>query len=181
MEYVDQSADNIVLNTIDGDFSFDELNLISQKEFFIGRTKISFGILGASHFLKVENKNDIFAEVFACIKMDKKESFSLIDAASNKSLNLEKKLLDYSFKSTRVKMDSNSKKRYSSVVAQSSLVEVFPGDAEYIFPMGEDSFEFEPLTAIAIKAVGKDIYLETLHSYPNEQTLIFTDTKITLK
>lgn len=143
---MEQLKDNQTINIKD-------LQIIKRKSFKIAENTVEFGIIKRGYFISVKNGDNKFEQI--CVHQDGKRSLFKNDDQMNG--------VHFVF---RVDAEEGVAEEYNRIKTQSSLVELFSDECEYIFPKGRESFEYEDLIAISVRSTGKEIDFEILDSSP---------------
>ncbi len=153
MNYVKQSYKDLVLTISKREIH--KVNILKTLRFKFNSYFIDLSIIGASHFL---NMNDELFEVFAVNDIKKECLFSQkIDKLSNIFYKFEN--FTYLFRLINKIEEDN-----------------YDLEFNYIFP-GENN----PETKILLKRINNLVKIYTSHYYPNEFTTIYTETIINFK
>lgn len=180
--YEDQSASELRLNLVQGAVDKKILTLLCTGEIIIGDLKIGAGIIGASHYFELvesDTNNVLFTEIFACkdLRCDDTLYYGDIEDASSIRKNIGER--KYRFKVVQ-KNWNNGKKMYHDLFDSINLSDDNLEIAlKYDFPTEAD-YPFKAVTLVFLKVSvdGKSIEVKTLHAYPNEDSLVFTETII---
>jgi hypothetical protein len=180
LTYVDQSADNLRLNLVEGIVDKKLLNVLSTGGVDLSYGRIEAGIIGASHYLEFTRPDGsiAFTEVFACIDVASSNQVLSEKLQNVASLNKEFGDINYDFSSCKLNW-KEGKEKYNELLG---LVHSDHDDLhiglQFRFPSLEKG-DFSPLTLVYVKADPKNlcVEVETLHAYPNEDALVFTKTK----
>lgn len=174
MEFQDQSANDLVLNLIPFDRDISDLMVLVDKIISDEKYTVKYGIIGASHFVKVTNKqtNTTMIEVFACVSLDDKN----VDAISvNDATNQQLKVNGFNHVFSKLTITSDDPEflfRFNDEMNKSNV-----DGLQYIFPKRDDD-EFDPLTTIAVTLNNGGVFISTMHAYPNEKVITITNSNI---
>jgi len=179
--YIDQSANELRLNIVEGYLNKEPLNVIIEKKMVIDTLEVEAGIIGASHFVTVQCKNSTISEVLACLELKNCGEESFISKISHNSTQklFKKENYEYEFSSEILDWSDESSIRYSNfekLVKQSEL----KNDCialSYLFPT-KIKHEYEAKTEVVVSYNKKILEIRTLHAYPNENKIVFTKTNI---
>ncbi|MCD4817073.1 MAG: DUF2617 family protein [Candidatus Cloacimonetes bacterium] len=180
MEYIDQSASNLLLTIVKGDLDMTQFNILSEEKIQYPDLKIISRIIGGSHIITIQSKDIVLHEIFACISVKDKKPFLLCkplkDIESNVFLKFENQL-NYQFSSScQTSEEGFNKLQEIEILAKNRKTNNKHG-LIFEFPGNNDS---APKTIIYTVLMGKNIEIKTAHSYPNEQKIVFTETKVKL-
>jgi len=173
MEFIDQSSSELRLSLSDSNFNLESLSVIKSETVSFDNLKIKFGILGASHFVRIKSKNVDLTEIFACADVENSESIRLdngFDLIKNTNA------FRYSFTSNILCWDEvKGKYFYEYMSSEKNSSEIF---LSFDFP-SEKEGNFQARTSVLIKrdSAAKSISITTMHAYPNENNLIKTYTE----
>jgi hypothetical protein len=174
IKYEDTSHKTLGLGLASGNIDVSNLSVISTKT--VGN--IEFGILGASHYVKIHNGPDTLNEIFACRKLNGDVRYYSINDLNNQSINTQNRYFNYEFK---VEVIDDKKfidaliKEFEDADANNygdSLMELFPTKGEV---------PFKACTYINVKESEHFTRVQTIHTYPEENTIVYTESKINLK
>lgn len=180
IEYIDQSAQALCLSLIEGGLDKERFTVIQSGRFAAGDLRIKASIIGSSHLLEFTAGAASFYEVFACMDgLDASQTTfhkPLKDIAGPVELILH--CCRYSFTSEVCgRQEGKAKlKRLERAAALANAGENGVGLA-YEFPT--ERIDAPKTIVVARFDSGTDnIEIETAHSYPNEDTIVFTKSKI---
>jgi len=183
-EYIDQSAKTLSLNVFKGIPDMNQFSVLAEGNLETSKVSIKLYIIGASHVVEV-NISDvcIFYEAFSCIpckktpdtilsyKIDKIESpiIKLIYPSNEKIINPAVYQFEYSIEDYFSSKDYLNK--FETMYNNNQNVVL-----NYNFPQGGN--EEIPKTILAVRINDQSINIESVHTYPNENTNVFTKTTI---
>ncbi len=179
--YVDQSAVELRLTVCKDSLNFDQFNLLEVRERWCGGIFVQAAIIGASHVLRFTTTDgEALNEVFACMDV----------ATSGRPLLVAKSLprdqvkfdlggLTYNFDSEVRTGDSALDKlgqlQLDIGIAKNSVREI---GLSHDFPKkSEDPWIPQTLIYVGPRQ-GGGAFARTAHSYPNENTIVFTETTV---
>jgi len=185
MIFVDQSYTQLQLGLYDGDVDLSALQILVQKNVEITPIfQLKAGIIGASHFIKIQYKDRCFTEVFACALVEDanclplhRAPFSKLQALAINPLPTLSYQFKHQFKS--FKNQANINKELQQRISQLSAKGIH---LSYNFP----SLTQQITTArtVVITDVNKDhsaINTFTIHEYPEEQVIVTNESCFTIK
>lgn len=174
IKYEDTSHKVLGLALANGNLDVSNLSIISSKT----EDNFEFGVLGASHYVKVRNGIHMLTEVFACRKLAGDMSYYSLDQLTNQTTSTQTQAFTYDF-SVELIEDINF---INALISQfekaredndgASLMEIFPTKEEQ---------PFQACTYVHVKENKKFIRAQTLHAYPEEQIVVYTESKFKLK
>jgi hypothetical protein len=172
IKYEDTTHKALGLIVAENDLDVTNLSIIERK--VIG--DIEIGVLGASHYIKVRDNDNILTEVFACksISGADYQPLSVLDD----DIENEYKGFMYSFNQLTFEGDE-----VDGIINLYDLL--YDGDSEnglkVEFPTN-DVVQFPPVTYVQItQNIEKYLEVITLHAYPEENVVVTTETKIKFK
>jgi hypothetical protein len=174
IKYEDTSHKTLGLGLASGDVDVSNLSIISKKT--VGN--VEFGVLGASHYVKVKNGPQTLNEIFACRKIDGEVRYYSLDQLGHQSVSTQNSYFTYDFKVELIDdkdfIDALIKefKEAESNNYGDSLMELFPTKEEGAF---------EACTYMNVKDCEEFIRAQTLHAYPEENIVVYTESKFKLK
>ena len=174
--YKEQSVKDIryLFSTTTPKLKLTEYKKAQYKNKFI---QFNVSILGESHKLEVIVENlvnlkhqDNYTEIVACLEGMPKNS---LPANAKQELRNS----TYFFKSKVFPLSGDNIKNMPTLInitgKETELLNV-----DYVF---DTQHKYKAITAIVIKQVGYDYLVKTLHTYPNENTMLITETLIKIK
>jgi hypothetical protein len=186
MKYVDQSARDLRFYLVSGEVDVAALTILRDCEFsFCGRS-VRIGILGASHFvcLKDGNEEPLY-EVFACAELTLSGSYLHGGPLGKLRPDVRVQIggIDYSFEQRLVFWPEASDELHSLT----ELVEDAPNEGHsygliYEFP-AIGMVLYKPRTLVhadIASTLPETLVVKTAHCYPNEGTVVFTKTTLSI-
>jgi hypothetical protein len=180
--YVDQSASGLRFYLVAGAVDVEPFTVIATRQLQWNHHKIEMGILGASHFLRIEcGDSDVLSEVFACAEVDLERSF--IKSAPFSDLPAQVQVpfegMRYRFSPRLVCWEDGAAElcELRKQIAESS-VERRTWGLEHQFPSLPGDDETKPPLTLLWAKVGGQFTLKTAHCYPNEKQIVFTTTTL---
>ncbi len=174
IEYKDTSAEKLGLAFASKDIDVTALDVIDKRDF----ENLEFGILGASHYLKLKVGEEVFTEVFSCEQFKNCEKgITYINNCEDLILTMDIGNFRYQTSIRTYEYNGGTKDKintlmddYESMAYESSLLFEFPykGDPE-----------FTPITMVGVNKVLRDYKIVTIHAYPEENKFVTTKTWIT--
>ena len=184
MNYLEQTANTIRIFLVEGNFSKEQFNLLKESSCTWKNILINFGILGESHFVNfLHTERDVptsFTEICACTSASFNPETSTLHLSNYLSelpmtpITQIWNAYTYTFVHKKVKYN-DSKKLVANLLAQKSKSDTVL--LEYTFP-GKTFFHTKPLTAIGITTTDTEISIQTVHTYPNENISVFTNSTL---
>ena len=173
IEYKDTSAEKLGLAFASKDIDVTALGVIDKKIF----EDLEFGILGASHYLKLKVGEDVFTEVFSCEQFKNCEKgITYVDDCEDLILTTKVGKFRYQISIIErffVEPDKDVFNRmmldYESMNYESSLLFEF----QY-----KGNPKFTPITMIGVTKQYSSYVIETIHAYPEENKFVTTKTWI---
>lgn len=179
-KYVDQSAHSLRLTLCNGRLDQSQFTILERGWCKVGDMAVEAAIVGGSHFLTVEHSGQVFSEVCVCMpfkhtgKVYLDEPLYSVEGFDSRTVEGTPQSLVYGVRRRVVawdKADSDMKELLSRVNSSSrenviALVHDFPrckGDSR------------DPRTVVSVVRVEGGLSVSTIHSYPQEDLVVFTD------
>ncbi len=178
--YVDQSAKDLRFYLVQGNVDVTTLTILATDTVAWGERSVTMGILGASHFLSIAGcETPTLHEVFACAELDTFGPFLKSGPLGQLQATVEIAVgtLAYTFTPRLVSWDAGEEElqqlidavvRAQGCANQIGLLFEFPATG---------SGSRRPYTIVWGDAAD-ELLVRTVHCYPNEATLVFTETRI---
>jgi len=179
--YVDQSALDLNLTLLENNLPTDKLNILKVSELEIGSVRARAGIIGASHFCSFGvPRNDIsLHEVFSCKKIDtnaRRMFYGPIgDIPAELTLDLDE--AHYTFTPSVHEWGDEADDYLGDFENRVRLSSESAIGLQYRFPSKESGGRC-PKTIVCLQSQPDRIFVETAHTYPNENTIVITETKL---
>jgi hypothetical protein len=173
MQYIEQTPDDLRLIIGDKVISSDNFNVVSKHHIKHKGYSIVFGILTESHFVTFKRNETEFSEVCACndVKVTGTEQVKI----TNQTAKLQRDYLDLSYSFSHEAMNmSTGTKRLSLLQDKRSRTDVHY--LTHTFPTSKQG-EFPAVTEVYI-SVSEVITIESVHTYPNCDVMVFTTSVI---
>jgi hypothetical protein len=180
--YLDQSADALQLNLVQGAVDKDSLTVLCTGWLGAYDERIEAGILGASHYLEVSVDGQVvLTEVFACVAGVQSEAPLLFrgDLQDASSIRKHVPTMQYDFRARKLNWKRAEREFDRLVNNARNAHQRHRLGLVYAFPEQEGiSYPFPPLTAVYCCLDQKTlaVNVQTIHAYPNEDALVFTET-----
>lgn len=174
INYVDTSHKTLGLAVSETDLDVTNLSVISKK--VIGN--VEFGVLGASHYIKMRHGNYMITEVFACKKLEGDMKYYPITELLGRQVSTQTNAFQYDFKVELIK-----ERKYIDALINEFEKARTEKDGETLmeaFPTKVDP-PFKACTYIHFKEYETFIRVQTLHTYPEEEITVYTETKFKRK
>lgn len=146
-----------------------KLTNLKDKTFNLNDYKVKVTILGESHKIEISKEDFYLVEVVACIGNVAKK---LPTENENFNLNYNFKSLIHDLKSDKIQeLDKLNEIEFENVENISLSFEM------------KESFKFEAVTIVSINTLvnEKGFFFRTLHTYPNENKALLTESIIKLE
>ena len=177
MKYVDQTLESMLLYIVSRTLDTSIFTVISQSSFIYNDIKITFGILAESHFATIESKDATFNEVCACAEFDidniiPKNIFEI----QNQTLNEETEQYSYQFSTITLETRQGKKKLKALRRKRRSL------NTHYLAHTFPSKWIWSKSAVTEIYITEADaITIESVHTYPNEEMIVFTESTYSTK
>ncbi len=177
MTFLEQSSSDLQLTIAKGNLDLKQFNIISQCKKSFLNFDVTMRIIGGSHFITFKNNHLEFHEIFACHNVRSKEALIYKENFGNIKNKLHLKFsenINYSFESFTLPQE----KALEKMCKIEKLVEKIKNENKSLsFEFPASNNETPPKTIIYLELIdAKKISLETIHSYPNENKFVFTQT-----
>lgn len=175
--YVEQAADSIRLYLSNGRPNYEQFSILKGLYKNFDTVKVSYGILGASHFVHVKSPKHELAEICACVNGDFTDSDKIIFAKhlkdiTNGHLHVEDSCYSFDYKKVKGKaMVANELKHLRHHKTKDSLhiIQKFPG---------RHFFSKKAITELVLNFDGEILEIRSVHTYPNEDSAVFTKSTV---
>ena len=181
--YEDQSANELRLNLVQGAVDKKLLTVLCTGNIDLAYGSVDVGIIGASHYFSFVNPSGetIFTEVFACTDLDRVKNrvfFGDLHHANTLQQTFDCDL-DYKFNAEQLNWATGESKFRNLIGKVQSDLNQYQIGLQFVFPK-TDGDVFPPVTVVYATADPRHlaVAVETLHAYPNEDSLVFTKTII---
>lgn len=174
INYEDTSHKVLGLAVSDFDLDVSNLSVISTQK--VG--DFEFGVLGASHFFKMRNGSNIITEVFACKKLEGDIRYYPLESLVGQKVSTENNSFVYDFKVELIE----DKKFIDALIGMfdEAVTKNDGHNLAELFPTKEE-LPFKACTNINVKEYKSFIRVQTLHTYPEEGIIVYTESKIKRK
>ena len=184
LKYQDQSSKALMLQLVQGAVDKKLLTVLCTGSIKVPYGNINAGIIGASHYLEFVDFDGkvLFTEVFACVDIGSDNQVYSGDLRDASSIRKHFDNLTYDFKSRAYGWDRGEVNFLKLTELVDKSINQFQFGLQFSFPC-EDQLEFPPVTLVHVKAdpIKLDVEVRTIHAYPNEGVLVFTETKLQQK
>lgn len=184
LPYVDQSASGLRFYLVRDYVDVSPFTVIAETSFRWNHLDIDMGILGASHFLRINDKATPVSEIFACAELMHEKPFvraaPFPDLPSQIQVPFEN--LFYRFIPRLVSWEDGQEELaiLRTAIARSGNKTRTHG-LEHQFPSLPGDDETKPPLTLVYAKVGGQLTLKTAHCYPNEGQIVFTTTTLNKK
>lgn len=181
LPYVDQSASGLRFYLVRDRVDVSPFTVIKETSFRWNHLDVDMGILGASHFLRINDRLFSLSEIFACATIEHQKPFvqaaPFPDLPSQIQVPFEHFL--YRFKPRLVSWESGVKELgilRAAIARSGSRTRTY--GLEHQFPSLPGDEETKPPLTLVYAKVGGQLTLKTAHCYPNEGQIVFTTTTL---
>ncbi len=185
MVFIDQSATNLHLSVYDGDVDLSPLNIIKQTSQQLSPTRsLHMGIIGASHFIKIQYGTHFFTEVFACTDLAAFQSNKLYPDSTKelKNLSIERTNgLQYDFQHQFHALKEQDL-IYQELDAAVNRLSSKGIHLSFTFPQADNNKLIA--RTITVADVSEDlstIHSFTIHEYPQEEIIVTNRSRFSFK
>lgn len=181
--YIDQSAQDLALNVLQGHPNEEQFNILEQGSLEGIGLKVKASIIGASHMVELTVGDVRLCEVFSC-EADKSRAGSMISSSFPEikvPVVMDLDGVEYHFECFST--DSLRGAGLFHMLEKQSRFASRRGicGLAYKFPKGGYTQQDFPKTVLVAVVNGGKIELQTAHSYPNEETIVFTKTMVSIE
>lgn len=181
LTYQDQSAEDLRLNLVQGAVDKKQLTVLCTGNIEVPYGRVEAGIIGASHYLEftLPNGHIVFTEVFACTEIESTEKIFYGGLQDAGSIKKHFKDMTYTFRVRNMKWGAGEAEFEHLMEVVKSAFNQFQFGLQFSFPKTDD-LEFPPVTLMYVQADPENMAVEvkTLHAYPSDKALVFTETKL---
>lgn len=182
MDYVDQSATGLRYFLVADAVDVTPFSVIETTSFQWHHRKIEMGILGASHYLRIDwGDGKVLTELFACADPQIEAAFVKSAPFTDLPARTEVPFADkvYRFAPRLVSWEEGEAELATLVRSvegshpdhrQWGLMHQFPS-------LSGDDEKKPPLTLVCARVIGQ-LTVKTAHCYPNEGQIVFTTTTV---
>jgi hypothetical protein len=175
MEYTEQSAGSIRLYLTKGDPDLQQFTTLARASCMHSDMSVEFGILGESHFVSFLLGANRLTEVCACTDVKIPSSAECI--AYDFLPNLEEDPITTSFATYHYSFTYKYMNWEKGSIRLEELHSKHREDnaqkLTYLFPSPDP--DVDPATTKVYVTLDKSIITETVHTYPNEEVMVFTE------
>ena len=176
MVFIDQSATHLQLAIYDGDVDLSPLNIIKEAHQQVSSSlSLHMGIIGASHFIKIQHGSHFFTEVFACTDLKAFQSSKLYPDSTKelKNLSIERANgLQYEFQHQFHSINDQALiyKELDTAINQLSSKGIH---LSFTFPQSNDKeLVARTITVADVNENHSTIQSFTIHEYPQEGIIV---------
>jgi len=183
--FEDQSARDLRLSIVQGDLDKSQLSILATKQ-LVGPTpksplyRFEANIIGASHLLVFQLGELTVSEVLACCNVDTENQRAHCGPLDHVLGSVELDFpgqIKYRFE-VELEDWKSGFARLQSLVPMAKEPEERAIGMIYDFP--QEGLFHPPQTIVSAKAVRGGVGILTAHSYPNEESIVFSQTHISL-
>lgn len=180
MEYADQTSGAIRLYLTEGEFDISQFTVLQNASLTWQDFEIHFGILGESHYVQFRYGDAVLNEICACTEIINPDNSKLIEYdflpnIHHLPLATQFLIFPYTFDFTYIDWEEGTKRLEALRKKQkqngtSVLTHAFPS---------RDTEEHTPITEVYVET-NERILVHTVHTYPNEDMMVFTESVLKL-
>ena len=181
MEYTDQTSGAIRLYLAKGGFDIGQFAILREATLVYEGITIRFGILGESHFIEFSRNGEILSEICACVEAAQVDRTRLIahDFLPNlHAIPVTTNFHNHSYAFTFTYADWHHGEAMLQALRESGGAE-HVHTLTYTFP-SHDDIPHEAVTELYL-TTNDTITLKTVHTYPNEHMMVFTESTLVPK
>ena len=174
-EYQDQSVHNLILSFAEDDIDLAQFRILTEGWVDNDNLIVRAGIIGASHFVKINSDKGVIYEVLSCIEVEGNHNIlycepldSILKEATitikNEQVQCNFQVKSERWESGKQQVKQMEEEGVNTKTSQLYLAHNFTG----INP------DYQPKTLVNLKLETEELFLKTVHAYPNEERIIFT-------
>ena len=184
--YIDQSAAELRLHVVGGRLDLSQFTVLRTGAVDGPNLRVRAGIIGASHVLAIQRgKEPPLHEVFACLDLQNdaqaKRLYSSAATELPVAIECEPAGLGYRFRS-RVTDDRGARDELALLEARIARARTGRQSSElglaHEFPALPGEKAPKTLVWVGLDAATQSVKVETAHYYPNEGTIVFSETRV---
>lgn len=177
LSYKEQSSDSLKLFVGKNIFAKEDHTVVQRSSFSAGFFEVTFGILAESHFVSIKHSKFQMDELCICtdIIIPGSESLRLSEIGS-KDIIMDEDAYLYTFRTEHLR-NGEAQAKCQTLFSKRNKLETY--HLEHVFPTAEAS-QPNALTGIYI-TIDDGLLIESVHTYPEEDVEVFTQSKLTLK
>ena len=178
IEYKEQNSDSLKLYVGEEIFKPADFTVVQQSSFSSEGFDIKFGILAESHFVSIAADSLSLDELCICTdkQVGKLKPLSLTRDLNGTDYIVENDTYHYKFQVFFLK-NGEASKRFEELSKKRTDLKTF--HLEHVFPTKEEN-EPNAMTGVYI-SLDKGITIESIHTYPDEDLEVFTQSTLILK
>lgn len=177
MQYIEQSDKDLRLYLMSADAPRNSFKVISKTFVNESLFKVEFGVLAESHYATVIYNDEYFTEICACVDLHlPNESASLLTDIGDSTIKTEAGSLIHTF---NFRTENMSNQEVKLAALQSKRPHPHSYYLEHIFPT-QGPGAVSPITEVYV-TMGAKLLIETVHTYPNQDAMVFTTSQIEVK
>lgn len=178
--YVPQSATDIRYALLNKSLNEDQFIILNQSSYTWKEYVVEIKILGESHLCTIRNSSNSLQEICACVDISaERESIVRQERLASMPSAISERVhnFSYSFEHTQLDLDTNQ-----SYVSRLQSLHDNPQSAStsYEFPIETSAASQTPPITIVVAELAEQLTFETIHTYPNENTLVYTKSLVTI-
>ena len=181
MIFVDQSYTDLQLSIYSGDVDVSSLQIITQQKRILSPAlTLQAGIIGASHFIKIQSNNFFFTEVFACAAVPATNCTQLYHAPFTQLSPLQiKGLPAITYQFTHQFKQLSDQAQINEILAQ-RIATLSPKGIHlsYTFPtLDKNTLAARTVVLTDVSDDFSRIHTFTIHEYPNESVIVTNESQ----
>lgn len=171
MNYLEQTHQDIRLYVLEGESDLEQFSILESETYSWQGKSITFGILGASHFITVTSSLESVTEICACVPgVFADTTLVHIDSPIEKlTPNVQKSIGNtmYTFSANVIAAEEGAERMNDLL-----LYKIGDHVLSHEFPSNKPTVT--PITLIKVSNIGNELITQTVHTYPNEDIMVFT-------
>ncbi len=182
LEYQDQSAHKLKLTVVDDDIDLSQFRIVKEGWLENDALIVQSGIIGTSHFVKLNYDKGVIYEVLSCsgVECSGKKLFnsSLSSMIETSHQEIRNETIQYTFQH-RIETWNEGRHLMDKIEIECLDLETNRISLTHEFASIDD--KGSPKTLLIAQLEREGLQLKTVHGYPNEGLIVFTNSNITIQ
>ncbi|MCP4294033.1 MAG: DUF2617 family protein [Proteobacteria bacterium] len=182
LEYQDQSAHKLKLTVVVDDIDLSQFRIVKEGWLENDTLIVQAGIIGTSHFVKLNHDKGVIYEVLSCsgVECSGKKLFnsslsSMIEASPQEIRN---ETIHYAFQH---RIESWNEGRHLMDKIENECLDLETNRISLVHDFASIDENDPPKTLLVAQLERDELQLKTVHGYPNEGFIVFTNSRITIQ
>lgn len=177
MEYVDQSADSLILKVFDRPINVNQFTIFSYGSILDSNfINIKAYIVGESHIVVLQFGETKLYEILSCGPV--KSDFEPVLKFPVSSMSLKREVVCVGNYQCDLDLRNFSSSRFMMEEFEKNLISQNPSHLGLSFDFPSEGIDISK-TIVQVQVMDKkDIFIKSMHSYPNEDKIVCTKTLV---